>query len=194
MEFFSFTPKIDLPLALVSLIGFLVNYQLWAKSGDPELNVDLISRLPQARIRIVFFFAGLLLVCWLVNLGLWTILAALVLLGLFFSLFIGNSMAPEFMFVATAGVLREWSFGFPTLILTPSPQSDTHSSKLKSELIGVVGITTSPLRPSGDIKIDEQELLAISDDGRLIEVGTQIVVTGIRNGRASVRIADDQND
>lgn len=190
METFQFSLIFDLPLTVLVLLCFLANAWIWAKSDDPEKPGDIEARLPKAIIRYSLFFLGLLAFCWYVNLGVWPIFLTLLVIGLFFSAIAGNSLAPEFMFIATAGVLREWAFGFPHLILTPNTQS--HPSKSNesqvNDLVGARAVTISPLRPAGEIRVNDEEFAAISDDGTLIEKGSEVVIVAIQNSRARVRL------
>ena len=43
------------------------------------------------------------------------------------------------------------------------------------------------MRPTGEIEIDGKELTAISEDGKVIEAGTKVLVTSTRMGRIRVR-------
>ena len=193
MNSIAFTPLVDLPLAGVLLAGLSVNSWLWAKSDRDESEVDLEARLPTALIRLTLFFFGLVIFCWLTNVGVWVIAAAMMVSGIAISVFAGsNSFVPELMLVATAGMLREWTFGFPNLILSPRVRSPSSKDTIKHELVGVSGVTTSPLRTTGDIRIDSEELSAISDNGTLIEKGTEVVVVAVKNGRMRVRAANSR--
>ena len=189
---FHFSPWIDLPLAGLVMGCFLINAWLWSKSDNSELGFDLKERLPKALVRISLFFIGLTAFCWLTNIGFWAISAGLAIAGVGVSIIAGNtSFAPEIMFVATAGVLREWAFGFPNLILTTRDRTASQKSTETHELEGVAGVTISQLRPSGYIRIGKQEFSAVSDNGTLIEKGIEVVVVSAQNGRTRVRLSTE---
>ena len=190
MNSIAFLPIIDFPLIGVLLAGFMVNSWLWAKSEN-ETGVDLLSRLPGALIRIFLFFLGLLLFCWFFNIGVWAVAAALIVAGVVVTIFAGgHNFAPEMIFVATAEMLREWAFGFPNLILSAPTRSPARPSQESHELVGTLGMTTSELRPIGEIKINSNEHTAISDSGTFIEAGTEVVVVAVKDGRARVKVAN----
>jgi len=149
MDTIAFLPVIDLPLTGLLLAGFLLNSWHWAKTGSTESNVDLEARLPRALIKISLFFAVTLVVCWLINLGAWTLFLVLLVVGLLVTIFAGrHAFAPEMMFVFTAGMLREWAFGFPNLILAPPTNNRPTEEEAGQEFLGKLAVATSPLRPS----------------------------------------------
>ena len=84
-------------------------------------------------------------------------------------------------------MLREWCFGFPNLILAPKLEPPIEKVDSNSELIGCQGTVVSQMRPTGEIEIDGKELTAISEDGKVIEAGTKVLVTSTRMGRIRVR-------
>ena len=170
------------------LVLFLWYYGRWASSASEKIEVDLLARLPRAKFRTTAFFIVVLTVCWLANFGVWAFLVIFLVFGLIGTFIIGNTGAPDLMFVGTAVALREWSFGFPSLILDipnrdPKPFSDTNDH----ELIGVSGITSGPLRPSGYAHINDTEMAVIADCGTLIDADVEVTVTGFRNGTLRVR-------
>src|SRR6056297_2100257 len=96
----------------------------------------------------------------------------------------GELEGGAFGLLAVAFLIREWAFGFPQLILHPQ----NHSSQTKKEsgefgeLVGQIGIATSPLRPSGDADIGGVKYSVVSYDGAMIDLGSSVVVRTIRNG------------
>ena len=198
MDKLAFAPMIDLPLAVATVIGFLLHFNAWSRGESADTSIDLGSRLPAARIRVVVFFLAVLFVCWMVNFAFWAVLAALVAIGIVFSTLAGGDSSGAELFVFFAAyVIREWAFGFPQLIL--GPPSDRHVTPRDalpdSELIGRRGVALSPLRPSGDADVEGSVVSVVSDDGRLIDAGMDVVVSGTRNGRVCVRpLADPPQD
>ena len=170
------------------LVLFLWYYERWAKSASNKIEVDLVARLPQARFRTTAFFIVVLTICWLANFGVWAFLVLGLVFGLIGTLIVGNGGSPDLMFVGTAVALREWSFGFPSLILDiPNREPKPISENSNHELIGVSGITSGPLRPSGYAHINDAEMAVIADCGTLIDAGVAVTVTGFRNGTPRVR-------
>jgi membrane-bound ClpP family serine protease len=114
----------------------------------------------------------------ILNRGIWTALASV--LGIFTGL------------VAMRFMLSKVPL-FNGLIMEPANESQiTEAEKLAdySNLLGLVGVTTTPLRPAGKIKVDEQLLQVVSDGSvitsgqsvRVIKVnGTRVVVEAIEN-------------
>ncbi|MEM9943564.1 MAG: NfeD family protein [Planctomycetota bacterium] len=191
---FPFQPMIDIPLTAVLAGGFILaaHYRVNTKSED--LNVDLASRLPQARFRIAVFFVTVLLIYWMLNLGVWAILllsiAGGIVLEILFGQGAGGGVAVPFG--VAAFLLIDWAFGFPELILSPSVRPDIPKqlSAEEKELIGKIGITSSPLRPAGNILVDDREFLAVSEDGQFIDTGKQVQIVDFRNGQAVVAQTD----
>ena len=82
---------------------------------------------------------------------------------------------------------------FSGLVMEPVDESQiTEAEKLAdySNLLGLAGVTTTPLRPAGKIKIDNQLVQVVSDGSvvksgqtvRVIEVnGTRVVVEAVEN-------------
>jgi membrane-bound ClpP family serine protease len=87
--------------------------------------------------------------------------------------------------------LKQFVLGFPDrelLILAPPPEINTPSEL--TELKGAVGVVLSTLKPSGKVEIHGSEHSAITADGKLLEPGTRIRVTNVRNATLIVRAYD----
>lgn len=193
MENFPFIPLVDIPLSIGTLAIFLMYYRYWAKSAAEKLEVDLQARLPQATFRTAVFFGGLLIVCWLANFGVWAFLVLALFLGLIGTFIIGGSSPFEsaFFLGVLAIALREWSFGFPSLILDiPSAQTDAVPENRPHKLTGTTGISTGPLKPTGYARINDTEMPVVVDNGMMVDDGVEIVVTGFRNGTLRVKISN----
>ena len=187
MDKFVFSPQIDLPLIAVSLGLFLLHSQLWAHREQANCDVDLLARLPSARFRIISVFACILFVCWLANLAVWTLFALLLAIGIAGAVVLNaSSGGGEIMLLFAAAAIREWAFGFPQLILQPPNNQHNGAATPDESLLGKSGITVSPIRPMGDVRIDEIIVSASSSDGSLIDAGTEVTVTEYRNGRPCV--------
>lgn len=188
-----FVAGLDVPLAIVTWGLFVLNFHFYSKTNPESGHIDLRARLPQAYFRITAFFVVVLGVCWAASFGFWVLYVALWVLGMVLGLIGGNQISfGELMVVGTAGMLREWSFGFPNLILSPptrSGESEAKQARL-DQYVGMTATTESALKPTGKIWVDECSLSAISMDGDFIAPGVEVAILEIRNGNALVRLAD----
>lgn len=190
MDRLVFAPLIDLPLAMLMLLGLLLHFNRWARSDQADTSVDLVSRLPIARTRVVLLFVGLVVFCWLLNIAFWALSAFLLAAGVVVVVLMGAPPEGSGIFLLFAAyVIREWAFDFPQLVLQPpSAEAPTAAASVEvNELLGIEGTVISPLRPSGDAELKGRKMSVVSDGGQLIEVGTAVVVSGSRNGRLCVR-------
>ena len=137
---------------------------------------------------MVMFFVGVLTVCWLLNFAAWFLFAALFAVGVAIAL-LGVNVEGGFVgFFAAAYFVREWSFGFPELILHPATNDDpTLNLDPTHELVGSTGKTSSPLRPTGEAVVGDVTVSVASEDGSLIDAGTEVIVTSYRNRLLRVR-------
>ena len=180
---FKFNILVDLPFALVILGAFLVNFRSFAYSKNVDTSVDLIAALPRANFRAIACVVLWVAACWWVNVSVWLVLAIIFFVGFVPALAIADSHSDGVLFLAPFAFLRECAFGFPTLVLRPKPERQL----AKNELVGKTGKVSSALKPSGRIKIDDQELHAVSEGGEFIESGSTISITGTKNGTPTVR-------
>ncbi|MFN9418287.1 MAG: hypothetical protein ACK578_12505 [Pirellula sp.] len=81
-----FAPLIDLPLVAITLGAFLWHFNRWAYRRDIGTTADLPARLPAARLRVIILFVCILLLCWTVNLAVWSIFAILLVVGVVIAL------------------------------------------------------------------------------------------------------------
>lgn len=191
MDNFPFIPLVDIPLSIGALAIFLFYYRLWSKSTAKKLEVDLQARLPQAMFRTTVFFIGLLTICWLSNFGVWAFLVLALVLGLIGTFLIGAAGPfDSAIFIGVFAVaLREWSFGFPSLVLDiPSKKTNPAPATRSHELTGTTGITVGPLKPAGYARINDTEMPVVTDNGLMVDNGVEVVVTGFRNGSLRVKI------
>jgi hypothetical protein len=189
MEKLQFNPTLDLSMVLFTVIAFLLHFQVWAKKGIADSNVDLMSRLPAARLRVVVLFFIIVLSCWALNFSVWAIYTVFLIVGWFIG-FVGggDSGNPGLLFFFIAYAIREWAFDFPELILTPG-KFDAAVTRRKDEpceQLGTLGVVVSPLRPSGEVELNGIAVSVVSEDGSYVDTGTNVVVTGTRNGRLLV--------
>lgn len=182
----TFTPFIDLPLVALFALAFICYINEWAHRHDQGSRLSVTARLPVARLRIAQLFAGVLLLCWSLNLAVWFVCA--LLLGFGFAVAVVLSMTTEsvghFLSWGTVYLIREWAFGFPELVLQPPIRdsgSTTHSGNLTA-LVGKVGVTTSPLRPIGDAEFEGVKHSVVSEDQEWVDAGLFVKAVCIRNG------------
>jgi membrane protein implicated in regulation of membrane protease activity len=190
-----FAPWIDLPLSVITLFAFLLHFNSWAHSKPADVTVDLKARLPKARFRVVSLVLASVLLCWCVNLSVWSLYALLVVFGLAISLVLssGNGEGSGLLVLLVAYAIREWAFGFPHLVLHPPSESSMEGIQTNEDLIGESGIVESPLRPFGDATIAGRTISVVSENGQLVEAGTTVVVCGTQNGKVLVRPSDNSD-
>lgn len=189
MDKLAFAPLIDVPLVVCTVALFIWHFNRWASRNDLDTSVDLAARLPTAGLRVIALFTCILLLCWLSNIAVWPVFALLLGVGVALAFIAGgDGDGGEVGLWAAAYLIREWAFGFPQFILHPPKSSVITSTSQcnRGELMGKIGTTTSPIRPTGDAEIDGVKVTVASTDGRLIETGTQVSVTAYRNGRPCV--------
>ena len=114
----------------------------------------------------------------ILNRGIWTALSAV--LGTITGLVAMRFMLPHVPI-------------FNGLIMEPANDSQiTEAEKLAdySNLLGLVGVTTTPLRPAGKINIDEQ-LVQVVSDGAVIPSGHSVRVIEVNGTRVVVEAIED---
>ena len=184
----AFSIAIDGPLIILTVVAFLVNFNLWANGDVESIDVDLPKRLPTARFRIVVFFFVLFALCWASGVAYWAILLAGLIVGAGASIAMAGTGDSGFeVLLVSAWFLREFAFGFPTLILQPPTTANKAPSRPQTKHFGVVGHTISPLRPSVEALIEGEELSVASADGSMISSGVEVEVVGEKNGLLRVR-------
>jgi hypothetical protein len=190
-----FIAIVDLPLALATVLAFILHFNAWARVNNTDTSVDLSTRLPAARIRVVCLFAVIVGLCWTADLAVWAVFAFLLAIGAVIAL-LTASQGGEFLLVIAAYLIREWAFGFPQLVLHPPRQSRGAICSTPpgddSPLIGRSGLVAAPLRPCGKIECDGAVWPAKADDGRYVDPGTKVVVTGLQNGTFVVRVTNTE--
>jgi membrane-bound ClpP family serine protease len=184
-----FAPIIDFPLVIITVSAFIWHFNRWSHERSIDTTVDILSRLPTARHRVMLLFVGILLLCWTANLAVWSIFALLLGIGLVVALASsGEAIGGTFALFGAAYIIREWAFGFPQLILHP-PRHEIAASFQhdgNGELTGKTGVTTVSLRPTGNALIDDVKYSVVSFDGKWIDAGVRIEVRTYRNGKPCV--------
>lgn len=189
MDLFRFSPLIDVPLVALTVAGFLWHFRTWVKVSDVAAEVDLATRLPTARSRVVALFTTLLLVCWFANVAVWLFYALLLGAGLVAMVVTGDdAMGGGFGLLLVGYVIREWCFDCPHVVLQPPKpgKAPALEDPVQIGLTGKQGVTTCPCNPFGEVRIDGVKVAVSSFDGRLIDVGVRVVVNSYRNGQPCV--------
>lgn len=182
-----FAPGWDLPLLGILLVWFLWHCRRWSTSVCLENGVEVSHRWPAARRRIVLLFMVVTGACWLFDLPAWLVVTLLGLAGV-----IGSVVSDfDHALVLVPWLIREWAFGFPHLILQPSVGSTDNShvdrQSQATELFGARGTVVSPLRPCGQVQLDDQRVQAVSESGQFIDQGTLVIVCGLKGEEICVR-------
>ncbi|MEO1619156.1 MAG: NfeD family protein, partial [Planctomycetota bacterium] len=161
-------------------------FQWWASSANKESDLDLSSKLSAARMRVTSLFLAILFFCWLLQLSAWLIVILLLAVGFAVAIFADGDFTGDIGFLGIPYLVREWAFGFPTLILRPKTQEKAIDEPGAGRLVGVGGLVTSPCRPHGEAEFDGVLHSVVSDEGYL-ESGTYVIVTRYRNGQPYVK-------
>ncbi|MCH1438504.1 MAG: NfeD family protein, partial [Rubripirellula sp.] len=79
--------------------------------------------------------------------------------------------------------------------LMMEPENETRINEAEkladySNLLGRIGLTTTPLRPAGKIKVDEQ-LVQVVSDGSVIPRGQRVKITEVNGTRVVVEAQED---
>lgn len=138
--------------------------------------------------RVAIIVACLAVLCYLVNVAFWVpiVIFLLLILAVLGGDAIGIIGLPA---VALAYMMKEYVLGFPELILDPpSPaEREQRDQGVPPPHLGKVARVTAPLRPIGEIELDEQRQNAASESGLFIDQGRSVVIVGKRNGTLLVR-------
>ena len=189
-----FEPYSGTLLCSASLVAFLVYVQYWARESSDELGINLVARLPTARVRLAAFSIGFLALCWFINVSFWAALLTFFVLGLIIGLIVAQTMeGGSLVFAGAFLLLREWAFDFPLLSLRPTTDVDSHTEARKKELeelVGQTGVASGPLRPFGNVELNGQEFPARSDSGDFLEDNIAVRVVAVRDGVLSVLPAE----
>lgn len=193
----AFTFSVDLPVSALTLAGFMLYFRIWAHEQAESTGVDLVKRLPTACLYVTCLIAAITLACWLANIAVWSIFVLLLLVGAVLSLFVQADITDGgFALLVAGGFIREWAFGFPSLILRPPEYEPPNGidANVVDELVGASGVTTSPLRPQGEAEFEGRVLTVQTYNGQFLDSGTNVTVTGLREGLACVRAVTNDPD
>lgn len=189
-----FEPYSAILWCVAGLIAFLIYVQIWARENSDELGIDLVARLPTARVRLAAFSIGFLALCWFINVSFWAALLTFFVLGLIIGLMVAQTMeGGSLVFAGAFLLLREWAFDFPLLSLRPPTDVNSHANARQKELeqlVGQTGVASGPLRPFGNVELSGQNFPARSDSGDFLADDITVQVVAVRNGVLSVLPAE----
>lgn len=124
-----FNPGVDLPLLGLVLGMFLFHFERWAKRQDVDTSVELESRLPRARTRLISLFGIVTITCWTVNFPAWLLLTLIVLVSVGMAAISDSEQGV----VVIPWIIREWAFRFPQLVLVPPAEGEWASDEAQDE-------------------------------------------------------------
>ncbi|MDB5387523.1 MAG: hypothetical protein JWM11_3169 [Planctomycetaceae bacterium] len=104
-------------------------------------------------------------------------------------------VAVGLMILLPVYVLKQFVLGFPDrdeVFLTPP--AETFVPPDFSHLNAALGIVVATLKPSGKVQIDNAVYSATTEDGKLLDTGTAIRVSGMRNAVLVVRSVERINE
>lgn len=184
-----FSPVTDSALTFVALCLFVANFVLWARRDDGNLGVSLKPRLKTAVFRILLLLATILICCWACNLAVWFVFAVSLLSGIIGNIAVGQI---DSIFGLTPNFVREWCFGFPQFIL--HPQADTNNKLVAEEIhVGMIGRTTTPLRPSGHVLFNGKSYSVTSESGLFVDRETEVEIVAFSKERIRVCTLPQKN-
>ena len=169
-------------------------FRAWLNSDqfDKVAYSPKLMRTIALRTALLYILLGA--VCWLFAenaLILLLMIVAASLLLLSFGVFAAYDLAESV--IGFYSFLFRWILGFPPEELWISPMKEyKHPDTQPAHLIGKSGFTQSPLRPVGNVCIDNQKYEAVSDSG-FIEKDTPVSVIAVKNNTLIVRIDPIKN-
>ena len=189
MELIQFVAAIDVPLCVLGIVCFIWHFNSWAHNNETDTTMNVIQQLPIARVKVVLLMLGLLLFGYITNVALWSLAAVTLLFGFVLAVCLGDARGGSLFLFMPVWAVREWAFDFPLLVLHP-PRDENSATHVPLSTLwdGQQAKTLSPLRPCGEIEIDGNKVSAISESGRFIAAGENVLVAGKRNGQICVRV------
>lgn len=182
-----YSPGFGVPgsMGLLALILFFYGHIIAGLAGMEAVVLLILGII---LIIVEFFVPGGILGI----IGIGSILASLFMSGADLSHMAMSISIALIVAIVAAVVLFKW-IGlergiFRRIILTYSTSTEEGyvSSENKLELIGLTGVTATPLRPSGKATIDN-ELLDVVSEGNFVEINKRIKVIKVEGVRVVVR-------
>jgi len=185
-----FNPLIDFPLILLAFVATLARTLYWVFRTDQDKVPRNEATVRRAAFRLAVVAISLGSLCYLAGIAFWFFaIVAVVLMLSTQAGFIGIAGLP---LIALYLLSIEYVLGFPELFLTPRiRETESSLSTDVHRMVGREAITKGPLRPQGNIVIDEQSFPASSASGKMIDSGVWVSVTGARNGNLLVVEPED---
>lgn len=157
---------------------------------------------------LILFFAGVILILFEISTPGFGIFGISGIVSIFISIFLSSSVAVvdmllyiviAFIVTLAASILYIRIFGYRgflrKLVLTDATETELGyvSNESKEELVGQIGTTLTPLRPSGIIEIDNERFDVVSDGG-FIEKGKRVTVVQSIGSRVIVTESKVNNE
>ncbi|MGB7346157.1 MAG: NfeD family protein [Pirellulaceae bacterium] len=181
----------DIAFATIGYLSVLSGVLIWLFASRQTILDRSVGNAIRIAIRMSLVVACLFYACWLAGLTIvFVILGILLLVGIGFAIDLPVSGVFGF---AILYVVQQFVLGFPDRhewMLDPAKSTTLPdvSPDLRSELIGSRGVTCSPLRPMGEVRIEGESFRAKTTNGQMLGVGEEIVVTGTHHGTLIVRM------
>ena len=147
-------------------------------------------------VRLAILFALIIGLCWVAGIAVWLVMLAAMLLvaaGVLVDLPISGLFGFALLYVSHQFVLgfparHEWMRG-------DAVRKPTHSTiDPHQNLVGATGVTISPLRPIGDVRVGDKTYRAKSNLGKMLDVGQPIVVVAVSAEALIVRVSSGEEE
>ena len=186
----SFSPWIDIPIALVCYVASLAGMLFWVHRSDQHDVEATFETTRRVCIRVAILTLSLFTATYLADIAFWVVVGILLLLALVVVVGDGFGIL-GLSLVGIAYLFKEYVLGFPELILAPPKpieQANTDGGH-SAAFVGRSTVTVSPLRPIGEVELDGLRMAARSARGDYIPRDAKVVVIGSQNATLIVREA-----
>ena len=180
-ELLPFSHATDLPATLLGY-GLAIGFIVWLRrSHDVSW-----TQVAQAAARLAIIFAIGYGFCFLVGITVW--LPA----GVLFGAASAGALVFSVSSLMLLGAACEFILGIPLHndTLAPPSISVPDPTMTNSELVACEGIALSPLKPSGEVRVNGERFAAISDGSKFLDVDEKITVIAVKNGTLVVKTCE----
>jgi len=173
---------------MIAYILSLWVFRVWLSSDCFEKVAYTPKLMRTIALRTALLYLLLGLICRVFELNAFILLLIIVLVSLLTLVFIVLGLdINALIMIELYSFLFHWILGFPPKELWISPNKIyKHPDNQPTHLIGKSGFAQTPLRPVGNVCVDNQKYQAISESG-FIEKDTPISVISVRNNDLIVR-------
>ena len=188
----SFSPLIDIPLAVLAYAATLSGMLYWVHRTDQQSVQKTRGTTNRICSRLALVAVALVFACYVADSAFWIV--ALIVIALVIGASSGELLGILGLpFIALGYLINAYVMGFPGLVLEP-PEGEIAPEPGQDQLLTLVGRYANaigPLRPQGEIQIDGMRFSAMSDSGKMISQGTKVAVTGAQSGKLLARELQD---